>query len=151
EQELRRHAPNAVIHFERVALTPEQVVEFGLEAALRDTKTTDPRYRWFLEKYKEVDIMQGGRLSVELEALKPSLLRNLVRVDIERHLPREQLDITNAQGEQEKLKLGLMLDRYLDELYEPAPITVCRNGGPATGNWIAEYLAEPEAPRHQQN
>ena len=71
-------------------------------------------------------------------------LRNLVRQTIERHLPRYRLDMMNACGEQEKLQIGRMLDRYLDELHEPAPITVRHNSTPSNGHWIGEYLAQPE-------
>ena len=50
----------------------------------------------------------------------------------------------NIRGEQEKLQIGRMLDRYINELHEPAPITVGCNGGASNGHWITEYLAEPE-------
>jgi hypothetical protein len=56
----------------------------------------------------------------------------------------------NARGEQEKLKIGRLLDRYLEELHEPEPITVRRNGGPSNGRrWIEEYLAQPKELRRQ--
>jgi len=143
EKDLREFAPEADIHFERIAIT-----EFGLQAALRQTKSKDPRYGWFLERYRDVEILQGGQLSCELDAIRPTDLRNLVRQKIERHLPRARLDMMNARGEQEKRQIGRMLDCYLDELHEPAPITVCSNGGPSNGPWIDEYLAQP-APRRR--
>jgi hypothetical protein len=113
EQELRMHAPNADIHFERIAITPEQIVEFGLEPALRETKIKDPRYTWFRETYRDADIIRGGRYSVELDAIRPSLLRDLVRKVIEQHLPREVLDAANAEGEREKRQLARIMDEYL--------------------------------------
>jgi hypothetical protein len=113
EQELRLHAPNAAIHFTRVAITPEQVIEFGLEPALRDTKVKDPRYQWFRERYRDADVIKGGRMSVELDAIRPNLLRDLIRKVIERHLPRQALDATNAEGEFEKQQLGRMMDEYI--------------------------------------
>jgi hypothetical protein len=113
EHELRGFAPEADIHFERIAITPEQVVAFGLIPALRDTKVKDPRYRWFLERYRDAAVLDGGRLSVELDAIRPSMLRDLVRGVIERHLPRKVLDETNAEGELEKLRIRRMVDEYL--------------------------------------
>jgi hypothetical protein len=113
EEELRMHAPEADIHYTRIGITPEQVVEFGLEPALRPTKTTDPRYQWFRDTYKDADVIQGGRLSVELDAIRPNMLRDLVRGVIERHLPRHVLDAANAQGEREKALLGRMMDEYI--------------------------------------
>jgi hypothetical protein len=113
ERELRDFAPDADIHFERIAITPQQIVDFGLMSALRDTKTKDPRYGWFCEKYRDEPIIRGGQLSVELDAIRPSLLRDLVREVIERHLPRKLLDETNAEGEREKTQLGRMMDEYI--------------------------------------
>jgi hypothetical protein len=124
EKDLRGFAPEADIHFERIAITPEHITKFGLHAALRPTKQTDPRYRWFIERYSNADVLRGGHLSCELDALRPTDLRNLVRNTIERHLARKQLDMMNARGEQEKQKIGHMLDRFLKELHEPDPITV---------------------------
>lgn len=149
EKDLRGFAPEADIYFERIAITPEQIIELGLQEALRPSKKTDPRYRGFIERYRNVDVLQGGLLSCELDAIRPTDLRNLVRKTIERHLPRKQLDTINARGEQEKLKIGRMLDRFLTELHEPEPMTVCRNGGPANGYWISEYLdlAQPQETR----
>ena len=144
EKDLRGFAPEAEIHFERIAITPEQITEFGLQAALRQTKRQDPRYRWFIERYRNVEVLQGGQLSCELDAIRPTDLRNLVRQTIERHLPRDRLDMMNARGDQEKLEIGRMLDHYLEELHEPAPITVRHNGSPSNGHWIGEYLAQPE-------
>jgi hypothetical protein len=114
ERELKGFAPNAEIHFTRVAITPEQVVEFGLVPALRPSKTKDSRYRWFLNTYKDVDVIQGGRMSVELDAIRPNLLRDLVRGVIEKHLPRHVLDTANAAGEMEKARLGRMVDEFIE-------------------------------------
>jgi hypothetical protein len=113
EKELRGFAPGADIHYERIAITPAQVAEFGLESALRPTKTTDPRYRWFRELYKDDPVTQGGQLSVELDAIRPNLLRDLVRGVIERHLPRPVLDHANMMGAQEKARLGRLMDEYI--------------------------------------
>jgi hypothetical protein len=149
EKDLRGFAPEADIHFERIAITPEQITEFGLQAALRGTKRQDPRYRWFIERYRNVEVLQGGQLSCELDAIRPTDLRNLVRQTIEQHLPRDRLDVMNARGEQEKLQIGRMLDHYLDELHQPAPITVRHNGTPSNRYWMGEYLARPEKGRPQ--
>ena len=118
-----------------------------MEPALRPTKRKDPRYGWFVEQYRDYAVLQGGQLSCELDAIRPTDLRDLVRSAIERHLPRERLGMMNLRGEQEKLQIGRMLDHYIDELHGPEPITMCSNGGPSNGPWIDEYLAEPEPRR----
>jgi hypothetical protein len=62
EKDLRGFAPEAEIHFERIAITPEQIVELGLQRALRPTKRSDPRYRWFVDRYRNVEVLNGGQL-----------------------------------------------------------------------------------------
>jgi hypothetical protein len=113
ERELRDFAPDADIGFERVGITLQQIKDFDLWSALRDTKRDDPRFKWFCEKYRDEPILNGGLLSVELDAIRPSLLRKLVRDVIERHLPRDVLDATNAEGEREQAYLGRMMDKYI--------------------------------------
>jgi hypothetical protein len=144
EKDLRGFAPDAYIHFERIAITPEQIVDLGLQAALRPSKQKDTRYRWFLDKYRDVAVLEGGRQSCELDAIRPTDLRDMVRTVIERHLPRKTLDSINARGAQEKLKIGKILDRFLDELHDPDPISVCHNGVSANGDWIGAWLETSE-------
>ena len=77
EQTLRELAPDAEIHFERIAVTPGQIDKWSLPT--RPTKASDTRSKKF-----------GSDISVELDAIDPDYLRALVRQAIERHLPREQ-------------------------------------------------------------
>lgn len=77
EQTLRKLAPNAEIHFERVAVTRDQIHELRLPS--RQTKTSDPRAKGF-----------EGR-SVELDAIRPQMLRDMVEAVINRHLPQAEL------------------------------------------------------------
>ena len=57
EQTLREMAPDAEIHFERIAVTPDQIAQWDLPT--RPTKTTDSRSKGF------------GDISVELDAIPP--------------------------------------------------------------------------------
>jgi hypothetical protein len=79
DQTLREMAPTAEIHFERVVVTQEQITAWDLP--IRPTKTTDSRAKGF------------GAISVELDAIKPDRLRELVCSVIECHLPPHQLAI----------------------------------------------------------
>jgi hypothetical protein len=89
EDRLREMAPKAEIHFERIAVTPEQIAEWNLPS--RPTKTSDPRTKnW-----------DGGD-SVELDAISPDDLRQLVRDCIEQHIDQDQLDDLKAQEAREK-------------------------------------------------
>ena len=61
EQTLREMAPDADIHFERIAVTPEQIAHWNLPT--RPTKATRHRAKGF------------GDISVELDAIEPGTLR----------------------------------------------------------------------------
>jgi hypothetical protein len=92
EAKLRRYAPTAEIHFERPAVTREQVDTWNLPS--RPTKTTDTRAK----KFKGT--------SVELDAIPANKLRELVRSCIERHVDQEQLAVLRAAEESERETLG---------------------------------------------
>src|SRR5262249_25606428 len=88
EDKLRRYAPDAEIHFERPAVTREQVERWRLPE--RPTKTTDTRAKKF----------NGS--SVELDAIPAHTLRALVRQCIERPVDKEQLGVLRAAEESER-------------------------------------------------
>jgi hypothetical protein len=79
ERKLREFAPGIPIHFTRLAVTERQLIEWNLPT--RPTKRSDSRSkRW-----------KGD--SVELDAIEPDLLRQLVRDAIEQHLDQARLEI----------------------------------------------------------
>lgn len=83
-QTLREMAPNTEIHFERLAVLPEQIDAWSLPT--RPTKQSDSRAKTF------------GDISVELDAIEPDRLRGLVENAIRLHLPTERLeDFLEAQ------------------------------------------------------
>ncbi|MGI4944834.1 MAG: hypothetical protein ACRYHQ_30475 [Janthinobacterium lividum] len=88
EQTLRDLAPRADIHFERIAVTPTQIQAWGLPT--RPTKQTDSRAKGF------------GAVSVELDAIEPDDLRDLVRRHIERHLPASELRVLQTAEASER-------------------------------------------------
>lgn len=79
ETKLRRYAPEAEIHFERPAVTREQVEQWNLPT--RPTNTDDTRSKKFTGT------------SVELDAIPAAKLRELLRGCIERHVDQRQLEI----------------------------------------------------------
>jgi hypothetical protein len=93
EAKFRRYAPGAEIHFERPAVTREQVTEWNLPT--RPTKMSDTRAKKF-----------NSSTSVELDAIPASRLRELVRGCIERHVDQEQLAVLRAAEESERQTLG---------------------------------------------
>jgi hypothetical protein len=88
---LHRYAPEAEIHFERAAVTRRQATEWNLPT--RPTKTTDTRAKNFTGS------------SVELDAIPPDKLRDLVRGCIERHIDQEQMKVLRVAEESERSTL----------------------------------------------
>jgi hypothetical protein len=89
ETKLRRYAAGAEIHFERPAVTRQQVEEWNLPT--RPTKMTDSRAKKF-----------GSATSVELDAIPALKLRELVRECIERHVDKQQLALLRIAEESER-------------------------------------------------
>jgi hypothetical protein len=88
EETLREMAPAAEIHFERLAVTPEQIEAWQLPT--RPTTATDSRAKGF------------GAISVELDAIEPDKLRALVEDAIEDHLPPQQFKVLKAAEDSER-------------------------------------------------
>jgi hypothetical protein len=88
EETLRELAPNADIVFQRIAVTPGQIFEWDLPT--RPTKASDTRSKNF------------GEISVELDAIEPDLLRQLVGDAIEQHLPHDQFEVLKAAEQSER-------------------------------------------------
>jgi hypothetical protein len=88
EQTIREMAPHAEVHFERLAVLPEQIEQWDLPT--RPTKKEDTRSKGF------------GDVSVELDAIEPDRLRALVRNAIEQHMPPEQFKVLKIAEESER-------------------------------------------------
>jgi hypothetical protein len=96
EAKLRRYAPGAEIHFERPAVTRDQVEQWNLPT--RPTKTTDTRAKRFVGT------------SVELDAIPAATLRGLVRESIERHIDKQQIDLLKVAEASERELLAKWAD-----------------------------------------
>jgi hypothetical protein len=94
EKDLRLMAPDAEIHFERVAVRPQQIADWSLPS--RPTKTSDTRFKKWT----------GGD-SVELDAIDPDTLRGLVRNCIERHINQRKLEVLLEAERSERQQLTM--------------------------------------------
>jgi hypothetical protein len=88
EESLCEMAPDAEIYFERIAVTEVQISAWNLPT--RPTKATDKRSKNF------------GDISVELDAIRPNLLRVIVQDAIEQHLPKRHYEVLKAAEESER-------------------------------------------------
>jgi hypothetical protein len=96
EAGLREFAPRAEIHFQRVAVLPEQIVE--LQLPTRPTKTTDSRSKHF----------EGE--SVEVDAIPPAKLRALVRECNELHVDQHALRVMRVAEKPERTLLQHLIN-----------------------------------------
>jgi hypothetical protein len=88
EEDIRTFAPGAQIGFERIAVTPEQISALGLQT--RPTKKTDTRINRF----------EGE--SVEVDAIPPRVLREIVRRHIVQHVDEHQLSVQRVAEQSER-------------------------------------------------
>lgn len=93
EQTLREMAPDAEIYFERLAVLPWQVEAWRLPG--RPTKASDTRAAKF-----------GDHESVELDAIPPDYLRDVVETAILQHLPADELAVLKAAEDSERAALA---------------------------------------------
>lgn len=89
ERDLRRYAGDVPVHFEALAVLPEQIKNWSLPS--RPTKVTDSRTKKWT----------GGE-SVELDAIPPDELRRIVRAAIEQHIDQRQLEILRIAENSER-------------------------------------------------
>jgi hypothetical protein len=85
------------LHFERVAVNRQQIIDLDLPT--RPTKKTDSRSKSF----------EGE--SVEVDAIRPDLLREMVEARILRHIDHEALQRLQIVEAAERETLGTIIDR----------------------------------------
>jgi hypothetical protein len=98
EAGIREFAPNAEIYFERVAVTRQQIIDMNLPT--RPTKTTDSRSKNF----------EGE--SVEVDAIDPNTLRDLVRACIVQHVDADEvarLEVIEAASRESLKNLATLM------------------------------------------
>ncbi|HEV2881080.1 MAG TPA: hypothetical protein VGX24_07360 [Pyrinomonadaceae bacterium] len=91
ESDLREFAPDADIEFERVAVTREQISSMKLPT--RPTKRTDSRAKGFIGE------------SVEVDAIPPKVLRQIVSQCITQHIDNDAYDVMLKAEESERTTL----------------------------------------------
>ena len=103
---VREFVPTATITMERLAVTPAQIVAMGLPT--KPAKTQDPRSKGFT----------GG--TVETEAIRAPILRELVDTAIQRHINPQQLAIHQAIEASERQHLQALVAERLAQREQEA-------------------------------
>lgn len=101
EQEIRGYAPDADVSFARVAVNEEQIAELDLQT--RPTKKGDPRAKKF------------GLSSVEVDAIPPEILLNMVEKCIVRHIDLDQLKKTKHAEKVERQRLATLIESHYEQ------------------------------------
>lgn len=91
-------APGCDVVFERIAVTPQQIVELALPT--RPTKSKDTRSAGFTGE------------SVEVDAISAPTLRQIVRDAIEQHIDPDQLHVTQMVEQSERRGLLAMANGW---------------------------------------
>lgn len=92
------------VDFERIAVTPNQVIRWHLPS--RPSKRSDTRHKAFEQEFGK------DAPSVELDAIPPDQLRDLVRAAIEYHIPRGHLEAMAIEEREARNTLETMLEKY---------------------------------------
>lgn len=95
---VRDFAPDAEIHFERVAVNPDQIQAFKL--LTRPTKSSDSRSKSF----------EGE--SVEVDALPVNVLKNICHAKIVQHIDHDRLDRLRIVEDLERQTLTSIASSY---------------------------------------
>ena len=72
------------VEFKRIGLNPEHITEYSIPSDPTAIKTTDPRYRKYVERY--------GHIAVELDALHPNDLKDMIRKAIEAEIDMDAFE-----------------------------------------------------------
>ena len=100
QAKIRRYAPMADVTFERVAVTQQQIADYKLP-----TRPTKRKGNSHAKNF-------SGN-SVEVDALPPVTLQDLVRDCIERHIDKRQLAITKAAEASEREALEMFVRKAI--------------------------------------
>ena len=74
------------VEFKRIGLNPEHITQYSLPSDPTAAKRTDPRYRKYVKRY--------GNIAVELDAVHPKDLKNMIRRAIE-----AEIDMDDFEGQ----------------------------------------------------
>jgi hypothetical protein len=96
KRNLKEHH-NLIIDLKVAALTPDQVIDYSLPHSIDAIKTTDPNYKWYRRNF--------GDIAVELDAIHPRDLEDLIKNELSRVLDIEDMVLQQDIQSQERIKL----------------------------------------------
>jgi len=103
------------INYDPIALIEEQIEEYDLPVKMGAAKKTDSRYKKFVKKY--------GPRAVELDALSPKILREIIQRTMGKYLDLSKLEQHLEEERKEKLILREFKQKaqtFIDENWMPS-------------------------------
>ncbi len=97
---------NLAVHLDRIALNVNQIVKYQLPHSIDAIKTKDPNYKWHVKQF--------GDMAVELDALHPKQLQELVKYGLGLYLDIEDMRQQQGIEGKERDKLKRFEQRVLD-------------------------------------
>ena len=94
------------VEFKRIGLNPEHIKQYNLPVDPTAAKKTDPRYEKYVEQY--------GKVAIELDALHPATLKDMIRKSIESEIDMDLFEEQQDKEEEEDDRL----DEIRDKVYE---------------------------------
>jgi len=101
------------VEFKRIGLNPEHIKQYNLPTDPTAAKTTDPRYKKYVERY--------GKVAVELDALHPANLKDMIRQSIESEIDMDLFDEQQDREGEDEDKLDEIRDKVHDAINSVLP------------------------------
>lgn len=98
------------VEFKRIALKPEHIDQYQLPKDPTAAKKSDPRYRRYSEKY--------GDIAVELDALHPSQLIDMIRQAITQEVDMSSFEHQKRQEYQDRLWVAGLRGKVIEVVEE---------------------------------
>jgi hypothetical protein len=96
------------VEFKRVALNPEHIKDFNLPHDPTAAKKSDSRYKGYVKKY--------GKVAVELDALHPALLEEIIIKAIEDDLDMGLFEKEKEQEEEDQYQIEVLREQLMDAM-----------------------------------
>lgn len=101
------------VEFKRIGLNPEHVTQYNLPVDPTAAKVTDPRYQKYVQKY--------GNIAVELDALHPAILKDLIRQSISAEIDMDLFVEQREQEGEDEYKLDEIRDKVQEAINSALP------------------------------
>jgi hypothetical protein len=101
------------VKFKRVGLNPEHIDFYNLPHDPEAAKISDPRYQKYVQRF--------GKVAVELDALHPSELENMIREAIEAEIDMDLFEKQKEKEEDDQERIGAIREQVNNAIDQSLP------------------------------